>query len=52
MISSFATRTILRCTPLSLGMREAMRNSVLHTVIDVFQFGVFLDIDADPPAIQ
>jgi hypothetical protein len=33
-------------------MREAKWSSVLHTVIDVFQVGVFLDIDADPPAVQ
>jgi hypothetical protein len=38
--------------PLSLGMWEAMWISVLHTVIDVFQVGVFLDIDAYPPAVQ
>jgi hypothetical protein len=26
--------------------------SVLRTVIDVFQIGVFLDVDADPPAVE
>jgi hypothetical protein len=33
-------------------MREANCSSVLPTIIDVFQVGVFLDIDADPPAVE
>jgi hypothetical protein len=33
-------------------MREAKWSSVLPTVIDVFQVGVFLHIDADPPAVE
>jgi hypothetical protein len=38
--------------PPNLGIWEAKWSSVLPTVIDVFQVGVFLDIDADPPAIE
>jgi hypothetical protein len=33
-------------------MSEAKRSSVLRTIIDVFQVGVLLDIDADPPAVE
>lgn len=39
-------------TPLIFEMLEAKLSSVLRTVIDVFQVGVFLDIDADPPAVE
>jgi hypothetical protein len=38
--------------PLSLRMSEAMWSSVLRTVIYVFQVGVLLDIDTDPPAVD
>jgi hypothetical protein len=38
--------------PLNLGIWEVKWSYVLRTVIDVFQVGVFLDIDADPPAVE
>jgi hypothetical protein len=33
-------------------MREAKRSSALRTVVDVFQVSIFLDIDANPPAVE